>query len=680
MIYDIHTKNKSFLKISRELKKLNIKNNKFMLSLYDESLQGIDPYDENLTLEIQARIVNEATINYWYYIRECVRVPTPGGFSRYILHRGNLAESFCLVFNLNSIVLLPRQHYKTISGAIYYSWVYNLIARNYNMVFSNKQYDDSQLNIKRLNDILDALPKYFRSHANSKKDTDNMTEIRLDYFNNTIKALSTGRDKVGADKLGRGLTIPCIWLDEFAFLPYNEVTYKAAKPALSTAMDIAKKQNLPRGILITTTPNNLDVDNGKFCYNLMKKSAKFTEEFYDWIIETNGYDKILNYIHQNSENDFIHVQFSYKELGKSEAWLRQQIRELEGDMLIVKREILLEWTYANNVSPFTEEQLTDISNYIIRDHKTNLIVNDYAIEILEEPKNLYFKNWILSIDVAGGLEEDSSAFVLIDPNDRKPKMKFKSNRIGIVELSQLIISFVNIYVPNAIIVPERNNHGLALIELILMSPIASNLYYESINDVTTKKKNNTNRLKASKKNKKTETIRYGFNTDKSSRSLLIENLRYIVNEEPELITDPDIFDEIRTLERKKTGKIEHGYGFHDDVLMSYLIGFTILTEGRNINKFLKITTDDSDKVNHNKSDSSLKNILKMNNQNYIDNISNNLTDNILNKFSNKQIENQLIINEYNKDPNKSLFLQNEEMKKKKRIQNITSLNKKIFKK
>jgi len=37
------------------------------------------------------------------------------------------------------------------------------------------------------------------------------------------------------------------WFDEFAFLSFNEVTYKAARPALSTASDFAKKTSKPYG-------------------------------------------------------------------------------------------------------------------------------------------------------------------------------------------------------------------------------------------------------------------------------------------------------------------------------------------------------------------------------------------------------------------------------------------------
>jgi len=77
------------------------------------------------------------------------------------------------------------------------------MGENYNIVFSNKEFADSQLNIKRLKDIKDALPEYLLPHLDEKKDTDNITLIRLESLNNSIKALSTARDSASAMKLGK---------------------------------------------------------------------------------------------------------------------------------------------------------------------------------------------------------------------------------------------------------------------------------------------------------------------------------------------------------------------------------------------------------------------------------------------------------------------------------------------
>lgn len=254
MIYDYNTKNLSFLKMAKHLKDNGVKNWNFMLTLYDSKLQGVNPYDPNLSLETQLRIQKEVMINFWYYIREVIRIASTGGDVPYELHLGNMALHYLQLKNINTILMLPRQHYKTWSSVTWYTWVYLYQAKNYTMIFSNKQLSDSQENLKRLMDVIDSLPSYLKSHMNPKYDTDNINMLRLNEHNNKIKALSAPKDSKSADKLGRGLNIPILWMDEFAFLNMNQIMYMSARPALSKACDAAKKAGQPYGITITTTP------------------------------------------------------------------------------------------------------------------------------------------------------------------------------------------------------------------------------------------------------------------------------------------------------------------------------------------------------------------------------------------------------------------------------------------
>jgi hypothetical protein len=201
-MYDYKTKNLSFVKIFKFLKDAGVKNNKFFLQLNDPALQGVDPYDPDLSDEMKMRVQVEVMNNFWYFLREIIRIPETGGFIQFQLHRANLAQMFMMENNMNMIEVLPRQHGKTIGAVCRYLWVYHFGTINTNMIFSNKQYADSQLNIKRFNDITDLLPAYLKLHLNPKKDTNNLAKISCDANNNTIDAMSTANDIAGADKLG----------------------------------------------------------------------------------------------------------------------------------------------------------------------------------------------------------------------------------------------------------------------------------------------------------------------------------------------------------------------------------------------------------------------------------------------------------------------------------------------
>lgn len=193
--------------MAKKLKDKGIKNWNFMLILYDKKLQGVNPYSPNLSLEMQARIQQEVQDNFWYYIREIIQIPSTGGNVPYELHLGNMAAHYMELKNIDIIQCLPRQHYKTWSACCWYSWVYLYKSKNYTMVFSNKQLQDSQENLKRIMDIIESLPPYLRSHMNQKEDTDNINMLRLAFKNNTIKSLSSPKDEKAADKLGNATNI-----------------------------------------------------------------------------------------------------------------------------------------------------------------------------------------------------------------------------------------------------------------------------------------------------------------------------------------------------------------------------------------------------------------------------------------------------------------------------------------
>ena len=85
------------------------RNNEFMLTLIDPDLDGINPHDPHLNSFYKQKILRECLVNYWYFIREVVRVPSPGGAPMmYKLTRGNLALSFCQALDLNIFYEAPR--------------------------------------------------------------------------------------------------------------------------------------------------------------------------------------------------------------------------------------------------------------------------------------------------------------------------------------------------------------------------------------------------------------------------------------------------------------------------------------------------------------------------------------------------------------------------------------------
>lgn len=584
MIFDYATKNESFIELAYELKKEGIRNNNFFLCLFDEELVGVDPYDPNLSDTMKLKVQNECMNNYWYFIREIVKIPEAGGFTFYKLNKLNLATSFCMDLNLNTFTEGPRQSGKTIGVLIRYVWVYHFGTINSQMAFSNKRLDDSQLNLKRFNNIFEMLPDYLKSHV-SPNDRNNLDYIESAENGNSIKALSSPTTKQNADQLGRGFTSPSIWFDEFGFLKFNGIVYAAASPALTRAAEAAERNGTPYGKTITTTPNDRDSYEGAYAYSILDGAVRFDNTWYDM-----SYTKIKEIIDTNSSNNFVYIKFGYKDLGRDERWFRNQCRELNNDLMKIKRELLLEWTLANDRSPFSEEQLSSISSYVKEDPISFMYFNKiYKFNVYEEFHDMFTTNWIVSIDIGGGLQQDFTVITIIDPRTKRLKAVYRSNSILGDELIELVENMIDTFLPNAVVVPERNSLGIPILDRMAKSNIIRpRLYYEVKDRMAERKIGDPRKNEMAKF--KTKVQVYGQVTDKSSRDIMFnEILAYMVENEPEAIICPELFSELKTLERNNRGKIEARQGGHDDVVMAWLIGLYALMYGKNISKFVKLT-------------------------------------------------------------------------------------------
>jgi hypothetical protein len=249
------TKNISFLKLYKHLKDKGIKNNKFFLKLNNPDLLNVDPHSPTLTQLQKAQIAEEVMGNPWYFYREVVKIPVPGGVKDFELHRGNLAMLWTMHMNVKSCTVLPRQNYKTISTVVGLLWVYDFGTTNSQMIFSNKEFKDSKLNLKRFKDIRKLLPKWLVTRT-PKEDSDNIESIVHAKRGNSILTLSAPMSEDAAEKMGRGMTVPIVWYDEYAFLKFNDTFYASAAPAQSQASIEAERNGRPFFTCITTTPKH----------------------------------------------------------------------------------------------------------------------------------------------------------------------------------------------------------------------------------------------------------------------------------------------------------------------------------------------------------------------------------------------------------------------------------------
>ena len=118
---------------------------------------------------------------------------------------------------------------------------------------------------------------------------------------------------------------------------------------------------------------------------------------------------------------------------------------------------------------------------------------------------------------------------------------------------------------------------------LLETNLKKNLYYE-IKDRVIEETNDGIRI-VRKKNK---TKVFGLDSSKAKRELLIQILKERMESHKDKFVSPIIFEELKRMEVKRNGKVEHADNYHDDQVFSYLMALYVWYEGANLKERFNI--------------------------------------------------------------------------------------------
>ena len=573
------TKNKSFLDMHHYLKSIGVKNNEFMLALLDPDLDGINPHDPNLNGYYRNKILRECICNYWYYLREVVRLPSAGSSPMmYKLDRGNLAYNFCASINLNTFFEEPRQCGKTTAVYVRKLYLYNFGTTNSKMAFLHKNMNGATDNLSSMKAVRDLLPPYLilkeKMTVDGKVDKgkNNTTEIKNPFNNNNIKCYASATNKAKAASLLRGKTLTFIWYDEYGFIPYNDIIYMNAAPAFNTASEIARVNGAPYGITITTTPGFMTSSEGKEAYSVKEDATRFSELWYD-----KTYLELMDIIKSNTRSEFIYIKYTYQQLGKSNEWFSNVCKLLKNSWSDIKREILLEWATGVDNSPFREEDLEVISTLIKQPISEVYIFGKYKFDTYMQANTKAYPP-IIGVDVAGGYKNDSSCITVIDSFSTKVLGCLNCNYISTIDLARCIGFILQNWMPNAIVNVELNGgYGHTVVTKLKKMGFAKNLYYEIKEKTIEERHDGVHAYK-----QKVIVKQYGLTSTKEIRKILIDILLDRVENHKDKFISPIIYNELLGMEIKRNGKVEHSSSTHDDQTFSLLMALYVWYEGVDI--------------------------------------------------------------------------------------------------
>lgn len=322
--YDYETSNQSFLKMRKYLKNKGIKNNNFMLALYNKDLKGVDPYNPNLTSNQKIDIIKECMCNIWYYLREVIRFPAQGGgYYRFTLDVANCAQVFCTLRYMNSWVTKPRQQRKTIDS---------LAITNYTRIFCGfadetdfqkirlcgRNREDCRSMKNKLKILTECLPKYIQ-------------QIDFDKYKcvNSETTMGLVKYKEQAAEIAKSFMDTFIHFADAEYIPNIDILYYGSRESLETNAILCKRRGILSCMLFESVIS--DDTSAEFVLNY---AVKWTDEMYDFTEE--DFKNIMV-----GKVKIIHIYTTYQDLGLSESWFKTQCIMLQNKLDVIRRELLL---------------------------------------------------------------------------------------------------------------------------------------------------------------------------------------------------------------------------------------------------------------------------------------------------------------------------------------------------
>lgn len=585
------TPNESFREMAAKYDDMGVRNCLFHLSLFNRTLIGVDPHSPNLTQQQKAAIAIECTQNFWYFIREVIRIPVKGidGGISYIANRGNLALSWLYLCHIDTFLIQPRQTGKSVSTDCLMLWLIYFGSTNNSYSLITKG-DLRAENIKRIKGMRDMLPSYLI--VRDKKDPDNSEWIGYANLKNNYKASIAQGNETAANNLGRGITTATIHIDEGPFLSFIDVTIPAALNATTNARRYAEMNGTPHGNIFTTTAGRRDSREGKYFFGILQKAAPWTEIYLDCVNFIELSELIMN--NSGSAAPAINITMSHRQLGYTDEWLRKVIAQNQNTKDSAERDYLNRWTSGNLTSPLSialNEKVTSSMREVVWEEitKQKFIIRWY-ISKRDVEANKHLTHYVIGMDTSDATTTgDGITVVIRDIRDMGVVGVMNFRNTNLVPVSQMVAELLFTHV-NSTLVIERNRAQGLIDHLLIELPKRGvdpfkRIYNTLVNDQTVRRAEFTELTQTSLGQRTQEFYDskrtcFGFWTGAQTRSLLYGTvLQESAKQTGYLVRDAELISQITGLVAKNS-RVDHKSNSHDDLVIAWLLTYWFITEAR----------------------------------------------------------------------------------------------------
>lgn len=592
-IYDFDTKNTSFLEVHEQLKLIGIKNNAFHLLLLNPSLKGVDPYSENLTPQMVMMIVQECQLNIFYFLREVVRIPSQGaGYVPFKLDRGTLAALFCFANDINFYLIKPRQTGKSVGICAMLAWAFKFGITNGQFMFAGNMEKTPKENLKKMKTYIGALPSYLAKMGTQAKDssgrtirkTNNIKSYIEPVTNNSAMVAGCAVSEQAAEEIGRGDSHVYEFFDEAEFTSYIETIVQVSGMAFNTASQNAFDNGAHACRIFASTPG--DLSDNKKCQSALKivnDALEWDEAFYD------DYDEdiqgLKDLVAKKSKYRVIYIEYTYQQLGYGESWFRWACGQVGGNIAKIRREILLQRFSGNSMSPFSEQDIIEISENKEKPVFTKTIGKIYDLKFYQKPEDIK-KNRLhfISIDPSDGTGSDNYAMVIVDPYTLKTVMEFKSQFMTATDCRKLTEYIVKMYFPKVMIIIESNRNGISVLDTFKESWLKPFMYASPEADPSASLNRDILDEKGFIKDQLMRRKYFGIKTVSNSRDVMMGLLTDAVRFKKDILTTEYVVEDINNLVLKDN-KIQAAAGKHDDIIMAWCICMYTIYYGEKLERW-----------------------------------------------------------------------------------------------
>lgn len=600
-----NTKNKSFVKLAEIYHKMGIKNCDFHLTLLDPDLLNVDPHDPELSPYLQAKVLDECINNFWYFLREVARVPLPGSTdgTPFRANRSNIALFWLYHNHITTINTVIRQTGKTTNLACLSQWLLNFGAAGYDIGLVTK---DAGLKQETMGDIkkqFEYLPDYL--NMKTKKDVMNTDIIRLEGLENSLTAMLSNASEKEADKVGRGLTLSTLFIDEAAFIKNIAIALSAATMSGNAARTVAADIGNPYGTIMTTTAGDIDSRDGKYIYTLLNSSTLFTEDFFD----CTDLETLEKHILRNSSardvadrKPIVNLTMSYRQMGYSTEWMKKKLSEVTSSDENIERDLFNKWISGSSSSPLSTEDKERLQQGMIEDPRIEIyapfgyVLRWFITE--EELKELCDRGHqlIIGIDTSDAGGRDDVAFYVRDSATGEIVCGALFNETSLFTLSDFFVDFLMKY-KNSTMIVERKHSGGAMIDFIMTKLVAEGInpftrLFNTVFQEKTRYEKEYKEVMQARKHDDSVFMKYkshvGFATAGSGqfarRSLYGPTMHSALKYGAHTMHDQPLISQYLGLQIKN-GRIDHADGGHDDAVIASLLSQWFLTMGRNLHLY-----------------------------------------------------------------------------------------------